>query len=369
MLSEFKEWSCHEKLVQESKDLNETDKERVLTGLNQIKGIFGKDFLKMAVETRHPILQYFGNTAPWTRFWLADFGNMLSVLKYSPRFVKLQQRLASSKEYPSAISELEVAYRFKKAGFSVEFYVKHDRRECDLRVWKGDTELYIEVAAVGWSMEELKAFHILDIFSPPGMTDREIRVAGKIHKILSRPRIVDLKKQLDICIQEAKRRQDCVFLSHPGIVDLIICPHSKSDQVSKWLKKKGLRSDLEGPPFDVDEVKRVIRMLREKSPQLPKDKPGLIVLFPARLFAKGDLDSSRKLVYRIEEEIYEHPNLVAGALILPSLRGSSETGRYEEDFFWSKKTKHQFFGENTLVIRNRYSQFRLSEEIVSALTS
>jgi hypothetical protein len=110
-------------------------------------------------------------------------------------------------------------------------------------------------------------------------------------------------------------------------------------------------------------------MFREKSPQLPKNKPGLIVLFPARLFAKGDPDSFRGLAYKIEEEIYEHSNLVAGALVLPSLRGSMETGRYVEDFFWSKKTKHQFFGENTLVIRNKYSQFLLREKIVSALIS
>lgn len=128
-----------------------------------------------------------------------------------------------------------------------------------------------------------------------------------------------------------------------------------------------MSSDLEGPPFDIDEVKRAIRMFREKSPQLPENKPGLIVLFPARLFAKGDMDSFRKLAYKIEEEIYDHRNLVAGALVLPGLRGSADTGRLAEDFFWSKKTKHQFFGENTLIIRNKYSEFPLHEEIVSAL--
>lgn len=238
MLSEFKKWSYHVKLVKESQYLSETDKAKVLMGLNQIEEILGQDFLRNAVETRHPILQYFGNIAPWTRFWLADFGNMLSALKEAPRFVKLRQRLASSREFQSAFSELEVAYRFKRAGFSVEFYVKHDKRDCDLRVWKEESELYVEVAIVGWSMEELKAFHILDLFSPPGLTDREIRVGGKIHKILSRPRLVELKKQLDMCIQEAKLKQDCVFLSQPGIVDLIVCARSKSDKVSKWLKKK-----------------------------------------------------------------------------------------------------------------------------------
>jgi len=279
MSSEFKDWSHHERLARKDEHLSEADIDRILLGFSQIKKILGEDFLRKAVETRHPILQYFGNIAPWTRMWLADFGNMLSGLKDSQKFAKLKQRLVSSRDFQSAISELEVAYRFKKAGFSVEFYVRHDGRECDLRIWKEGTELYIEVAIVGWSMEELKAFYILDIFMPPYMADREIRVAGKIYKILSRPRIVELKKQLDICIQEAKRKQDCVFFSQPGIVDLIIYPHSKSDEVSGWLKKKGLSSDLEGPPYDVDEVKRVIRMFREKIPQLPKDKPGLLCSF------------------------------------------------------------------------------------------
>lgn len=367
MLNEFKKWSYHEKLIQGSEHLSDADKERALAGLDQIKEILGERFLENAVETEHPILQYFVNSAPWTRSWLADFGNMLDKLREAIRFERLRQRLVSGKEFLSAMPELEVAYRFRKAGFSVEFYVKHDGRDCDLRVWKGDIELYVEVAIVGWSMEELKAFHILDVFSLPEMTDFEIRVAGKIHKILSSPRIIELKKQLDICIQEAKQKQECTFLSQPGIVDLIICPRSKSDQVSKWLRKKGLKSDLEGPPYDINEVKRVIRMFREKSPQLPKNKPSLIVLFPARLFIKEDLNSFRELTYKIEEEIYEHSNLVAGALVFSGFRGSTETGRYEKHLFWSKKTKHQFYGESTLVIRNKYSDFPISEEIISAL--
>jgi len=93
------------------------------------------------------------------------------------------------------------------------------------------------------------------------------------------------------------------------------------------------------------------------------------VLFPARLFAKGDLDSFRKLAYKIEEEIYEHSNLVAGALVFSGLRGSSGAGRCGNGFSWSKKTKYQLFGENTLVIRNKYSDFPISEEIVSAFIS
>jgi hypothetical protein len=365
----LKEWSYHENLVKEDKHLNDAEKETVLASFDRIKRIMGEDFLKRVVETRNPVMQYFLNTAPWTRFWLVDFSNMLSALKDSPNVEKLQSRLAAGKEYNSAVSELEVAHRFKKAGFFVEFYVKHGKRDCDLRVTKGKTELYVEVANVGWSVEELKAFHILDMFSPPSMTNREVRIGGKIYKILSRPRIVELKKQLDACIQEAKQKQRCIFLDRPGIVDLIICPRSRSDQMSRWLKKRSLSSDLEGPSFDVDEVKRVIRMFREKIPQLPKDKPGLIVLFPARLFAKGDLVSFGKLAYRVEEEIYEHRNLVAGALVLSGLRGSSEKGKFKDDFFWSKKTKHQFFGENTLVIRNKYSDFPLSKEIISALIS
>jgi len=369
MLSEFKEWNYHEKLVKESEHLSDAEKERVLAGLNQIKEILGEDFLKNAVEMRHPILQYFGNTAPWTRFWLADFGSMLSVVRESPRFAKLQQRLVSSREFQSAISELEVAYRFKKAGFSVEFFPKQGKYEYDLKVQKGDVELCVEVAVIGWSMEELKAWYIMDAFTLPYMTNREIKVAGKIHKILSGPRILEIKKQLDECIQEAKQKQDCVVLSQPGIVDLIICPSSKSDQASKWLRKKGIRSDFEGPPFDVDEIRRVKRTLSEENRQLPEDRPGLIVLHPARIFAKGDLDSFRRLVYKLEDEIYEHPNLVAGALIFSGLRGSSEVGKYSTDFAWSKVTKYQLFGENTLVIRNKYSRFQIKEEIISALIS
>jgi hypothetical protein len=367
LLDELKKWSYHRKLIQENKELSEIDKERIFSGLCHIKRIFGEGFLETVVEEHHPILGYFRNFAPWTRFWLKEFGDMLSTLEESSGFERIRRKLASKENFSSAISELEIAYRFKIAGFSVELYPKCGRYECDLKAQKPSKEVYVEVSNIGPSEEERKTSYTLNELTKSYIFDPEVQIAGKIYKRLSHPRIAEIKREINSYVKEAKKKQECFEVSHPGIVDIIVCPRSLSARAHKWLKQKGIRSSFEGPSCDVDEIRRVRKTFRDENRQLPKNKPGLIAIFHDNIIIEGDAESYRELSYEIEEEIYEHSNLVDGVLIFPHFVGSDEASSHETDFAWSRRTRYRLGGENTLVIKNKYSRFKIDEEIVQAL--
>ena len=367
MVNEIEKWSYHEKVIQENEDLSSEDKEKVLMGIYQIKRIFGEDFLETVIQTQHPVLGYFRNLAPWTRFWLKELGNMLSALEKSVGFEKIRKRLMSTENFSSAMPELEIAYRFKKASFSIEFYPRHGRYECDLKAQKEGIKVYVEVATIGPSEEERRTWYTFTELTKPFMLDDEVTVAGKIYKTLSHPRIAEIKRKINICVQKAKKKKECTVISQPGIVDIIVCPRSLSVQASKWVKHKGISSQFEGPSYSIDEIRRARKAFRNENRQLPKNKPGLVVLYHGKILVKGNAESYRKLVYELEEEIYEHSNLVASVLIFSDVVGASEAGSYGPDFAWSRRTKHQLYGENTLVIRNKYSKFQIDDEMIRAL--
>lgn len=367
MIPGVEKWSYHKKAIRENEHLSSSDKEKVLMGLAQVERIFGEDFLEIAIQKRHPILKYFFNNAPWTRFWLAEFGVMLSELEGCDGFERIHERLISEQNFPTALSELEIAFKFKNADFLVEFYPKHGRYECDLKVKKQNEEIYIEIANIGPSEEERKTWHTFHELSGTYIFDHEVEVAGKVYKSLSSPRIAEIRRKISSCAKEAKKTKRCIVISQPGIVEIIICPRSLSDEVSKWLKQKGLSSHFEGPSYQVDELRRVVKAFRDENRQLPKDKPGIVVLYHSRIFVKSNADSYRRLVYELEEEIYEHSNLTAGVLVFPDVVGASEAGSYGGDFAWSRKTKSQLKGENTVVIKNKYSKFQISEDAILAL--
>ena len=365
----MKKWSYHEKMIKENKELSDKDKEKILLGLCHIKRVLGEDFLETAVQQRHPILGYFRNFAPWTRFWLKEFGEMLSTLEESSRFKKIRQRLISKESFSSAISELEIAYRFKIAGFSVEFYPECGRYECDLSVYtpRLDKKVYVEVSNIGPSQEERKTSYTLNELTKSYIFDPEVTIAGKIYKILSHPRIAEIKREIDIYVQKAKNQQKCFEVCHRGIVDIIICPRSLSARAHEWLKQKGIRSSFEGPSYDVDEIRRVRKTFRDENRQLPKNESGLIAIFHDNIIVEGDAESYQELAYEIEEEIYERSNLIGGVLIFPHFVGSDEASSCEVDFAWSRRTRYRLGGENTLVIKNKYSKDKIDEEIIQAL--
>jgi hypothetical protein len=368
-LKEFAQWKYQKNAI--IKDTNLTKKEKKLTikAIDKIANILGEHFLEEVLKDGHPIFQYLANTAPWTRLWLIRFANILTSFEDSSNFDQLIKKLRYAEGYLAVMSELEVANRFRRLDYQIDFYPKTSSRYIsDFLAKKDNACVYFEVSNINWSEEKRKSVRTFDEIALVPYTVFEVETAGKIYKSLSRPRIQGLKREINHCIEKAKMEKRLLTLSIPGIIDFAVAPRTLSQEVTKWRTEIGMGDhNWEGPLYDSNELSRIRKTFRDENRQLPKESPGVIVLYDHDIHAQNHQDFYKALTYALEEEIYEHSNLIAGALIFPDFTGASESGCYNREITWSCKEKLDYTGENTLVIRNKYSKFEVDEQIIRAL--
>jgi len=358
-------WDTHIERIKAS-DLSNDQKQHVIDSFNKIRETFGENWLGQIVSDRkHPLLYEILNLAPWTRFKLADFGDKLVEAKEIKNFYKLKQRLMSARDYYAAEAEFEILIMLKRAGLEVEIPHESGKKIPDILAKIDGKEVCFEVTTMRDAYEWQAAFKTLNALTFPFFPDFEIEFTGKIHRILSTPRRKELIEKLKIAAQKAKIEKIPVEVSEPGLIDFLFVPKGLHSEIQKWLQLKGFHGGIQGPPVHVDEVKRIKRAIYEKAKQIPKDKPGVIVVFDSHLTTGLERGTFAHVVYQVEEDVYEHPNLL-GAIIISSLITGEKPSEIIEDenFFFISKTSYEILCHNILIIRNKYSNF---EELGSIL--
>jgi hypothetical protein len=368
-LVEFAQWDYQKGIVSKDEYLSETEKQATIKAIEKIGKVLGQNFLEKSLRTGHPIFNYLVNTAPWTRHWLKELGDMFTAFQTSQHFNELCKKLEYTAGFLSGMSELEIAYRLHKHGLTIGFYPRTGSRYiCDFQAQKDDSITYFEVSNIEWSEEKRKSMRTFDEIALTPYNIFEVETAGKIYKTLSSPRIQEIKKRINYCVEKAKKEQKVVVLCEPGIIDFIVAPRNLSAEVSKWRIANGMKNcSWQGPPCNFDELVRIRKTFRDENRQLPKDSQGVIALYENGLYGEGRPEFYSALSYAIEEEIYDHSNLIAGAVVFPDATDSSPAGCYSPSITWSRRTRLDMIGENTLVIRNKYSKFSIDEEIIRAL--
>lgn len=168
-----------------------------MKGLNDIRLVFGDEWLEEAVKVRHPIASsYLLNLAPWTRFWLLAFSEKLVMLSRESNFEKLRRKLMNGKTYAEGFAELDVMAKIKKAGFSMELYPTENGKEVDLKVMLDGQEYFIEVTLMRPSEESRKASRTFNQLTYPFFSFQDVAINCKIHKLLSAPHIQELQERI-----------------------------------------------------------------------------------------------------------------------------------------------------------------------------
>ena len=353
--------------VKDADELTSKQKEKVIDGFNKIIKIFGENWFREAAVANHPLIWYFRNLAPWTRFWLLDFGKKLDELKSLPNFEKLKNKLKTPQLFDASLAELEVAAKLKRASINVELYPKIDSGESDFKAVTDDTEIYIEVTTVGSSEEEMEAektYH--ELVAEPLVFNFNVESACKVHKILRQPQVrAAYRRKIKQVIGRVKNEQRCAEISEP-VIDCIVCPKGKLNEVKQWMKEKGLTATYGGPPYHDDELKRIRGKIQKKVKQLPKDKPGVIVVFGNHLgWARGEEDYIQ-IANELEEPVYKHSRLTLGVVTTTNHLGSEESFIEKGNRVIVQKASYGILQENTIIIKNRNSIFPLNEEILNA---
>jgi len=196
----------------------------------------------------------------------------------------------------------------------------------------------------------------------------DIAMSGRIYKALSAPHIQELRDLIAAAIQEAKSRQESQEVVEPGVIEFFISPRDRTDELKAWQQRKGI-SGLQGPPIEVDEVRRIRNKLEQKNRQLPANKPGLIVVYAHALLSQFfEQNFYESLVSQLQETVYEHENLILGAITAYGSASSPEVAKKRDDYILGHRLLHTpLMREDVLVIRNRYSKFPIDEQIVNAL--
>ena len=379
---EWTDWDVLIKQCATYDELTTFEKSKAQRALLFLKREFGEGFLKESLEGLnrdnlqpekvHPIMQYFMNSAPWTRKWITRFAEEIESLKGADGYSKLLIRLKDKKKFYEGVSVLEVAYKLFKAGFSIVFdpTTTDTRKVPDIKLKNRDSgeELFVEVSIQQESLTRTKAarnfWEFFGQFSP----FLGLLYCGRILKILSERHMAEIIRELKDKIELSKK--DCSFqeLVIEGVIEVGIAPQTEKELLETWAKSRGLQiGRFSGPPVSTNEIPRTMQKMEREQQQLPRNSPNLLIIQNNNLFknfqeVKSEMDE-------LEECLYALPNLLAFIAI-----GYSEC-------FWSvqdevvMKDQHVAFKrlrpdatlEQCMILLNRYCDFPLSPGTISKI--
>lgn len=366
-LREIGSWKFHIKSVKNQEDLTDKQKHETVEGMNEIRKIFDDDWLKDAVITRHPFVEYLINRAPWSRLFLADFGSKLKELRNVKNFNHLVKKLKNKDKFDSAESELQVASKINRVSLDLEFYPRINGKEPDLEVSINHAKIYCEITSMQTSQHDIKASEVLRELSFPNLSIPEVIVGCKVYKILSKPHIRELKKKINKGIKDALAQDSLIEVIEPGVIEYFICPRRKVEEIRER-NPKILLGTCKGPPLDLNEPKRIRRTIAHKNTQLPEDKPGVIIIYNNNLFGYADIPNIINLKEEIEESIYEYENLIFAVIINTLISSGEDIIHKKSNYISIQKIYYDLLKENTLIIKNKYSKFRIEKKLINAFT-
>lgn len=370
-------WGFHLTYAAQTDSLKHEEKTQVLHGLTKLKQVLDDDWLRQAGKQHHPLVAYILNKQPWSLLWLAEFGMKLDALRKLPNFDRLARRLRNSKEYTGAEAEAEVAAKLVTEGITnVELYpkveVKGKPKEPELRALVDGGDVYFEVTVLREPKDSLDAWRTHQELRYT-LFDREtlhqLLYFCQIHKILSKPRIEELKANIKRAIAEVKQTRQYAYIGEQGVLDYLVIHRSKQEQCDALVNRFGMKKEVSGPPFESDDIRRLKHKLREKSRQLPEEKPGVIIVFANLIHFGSPERFYEELVYQVEETVYDRDNVVLAVIISKTgeLGQVSKVDR-KPHYILVRKSRN-LVQESVVVVKNRYSKFPITEKVLRAFTS
>lgn len=352
-------WDFHLDEVKSGSDFSKSDKEKVIEGISNLRKLFGEDWIIKKFEENHPVSHYFLNTAPWTRIYLSDFGLRMNEACKITNFEYILKRLDNPNEYDGARHELDLLTSLMRLGIKSEFCYNKSERGPDIISTFGDRDVFFEIKSMRDSSDWIESGKVMGKLVYPFLF-MDVGVIGKVHKIVYEPRInYFLEKMRDVAENVKKDGKPREF-SEDGVLDFYFFPKEMIEESRKWSVMKGI-SGIEGPNIYPDGgIRRLLGSLHEKAKQLPKDDPGIVVLFDSRL--SFNLENFEKLVDGLEESVYAYPNMIGLIIFYSGPFGPSKTIIENEKYFVSNKsvdlTDPMGMGDyHIIVIKNKFGKF------------
>ncbi len=367
-LENVSKWEYNFSRIKNDNSLTEKQRGMILEGYRKLREVFGENFLKHITNERHIISSYFFNMAPWSQLWFANFGTKTYLLKNLENFDSLKERLLNKEKYSGALPEAEIASRLYSNNIKIEL-IKPTmyKKSPDIESIIGQNKVFFEITSLQTPIEIRKANHTFEELTYP-FYNAKVNIKAKIYKALSTPHIKELQQKISDAIKEVENGVvKYKTIEEKGVVDYFVCARD-----FRGIPQKYINGGIEGPLLNFtlkDEVKRIRRVIEEKSNQIPQGELGVVVIFDGNLFIGLEEQAMYEdLAEEVKETLYEHQNLIGMVFISNASSWTTEDIETEnEDFIFIKYNCNDVMQENILIVKNKYSQFDLCKPVFNAL--
>jgi hypothetical protein len=302
--------------------LTTEDRQRAKQALKYLRKVLGRDFLKDALEQGHPLLPLFLNRAPWTRLKLIGLADALEKMRGAENFKTTLKRIkdvppkGQEGEFAAGYSVLQMAYRFFRAGFRVRFVDdrRGSHRRPDLELFNDETgeEVFVEVSVlrIAAEVEKIQALNGYMFLHIGGIeATAQVTAYGEMLKSFDKSHADDVIMRIAQVAADVNESGELRELIDEYIA-VGIAPRHKLEELNRWAAERGFEQNFAGAPINLSEMPRVQRKIRGKLEQLPKDKPGIIVIPNLSMFLFNFFDLSQ-IIGELERQATDSPNLLA----------------------------------------------------------
>jgi hypothetical protein len=356
-------------------DLSEIDRQRASDAISYLRDLFGDDFLRDAFANGSSLLSLFLNAAPRARLELVSLAESLKGLEQVENFENLVSEIGDHR-VNAAISVLQTAARFSQSGFDVSLdptvWISTPsgigrNKVPDLKLVNADTGevVFAEVSRLRKSTKQEKSSRA---FQAIWMTVESVRnmAPGALDDI-ARPkwmcayvRILKILEQdeLEMALRNIRELAQEVLATGKyrelvlDEIEMGISPPNDHSRAKEFAAARNMKDFVESPLIPLNEVVRVQGKIFEKMQQLPRDKPGIVVITTDEnlLFFVYPLE---EIIQGVVEKTMRFPHVFAVVLTHTSLSGPEQplVANIGEHIY-SKHTSEAFATNHALIVRN-----------------
>jgi hypothetical protein len=355
--------------------------------------VLGERFLAHARRDKHPFFDYITGITPWTRKMkrLTRFAEAWKSFQGAAGFSESVRDviLKYGRKFAERESVLEIAYKLHNAGLSLSFDPKATvlkrrgftgrqlpfQTTPDLMAVDNESgeEILIEVSSLTWGdlKESASRTHreIFDLVTHGALFRRELSPRVRINRVLTKEELKEVVARIREAINDAKSSNEFRELIIEGTLEMCLAPWREAERADRWAAERGIKDiPVEGPsymPYDPVRLKNLIR--KEQEDQLPKDKPGIVIItadWSLLFFSKG----YGEIISPLEEILNECPNLVG--VVVSHTYQSGEEHEFvvtEGSHTFIKRNTNEGLIEETIVSFNVVSQFQVPNSTIEKL--
>jgi hypothetical protein len=365
-------------------ELNEVERRRTEDALRYLRVTLKEGYLRRADRQRNPMLfWYFTDWSDGARRSMIRFAEALKALEGTPGYKAILKRVRRPKDLDELLegkSVVEVAYKFFRAGFSVEEFEPRVRvtnrqgvegpKNPDMRVVDRETgeEIIVEVSRMQPSDSQNLTSHTYHVIhevlvfesmqcDPEAWKNltcpRHILPYAKIHRGIEKKELDGIVEQIRKLVEQVRASGEFGELIIPDTIEVGIASYDDHAPAREWAASRGMDDLVEGANILKDEIWRARVKLRDKLRQLPDEKPGIVVLTPANENVIFFVCDMRQLAAALAEESAGSPKLLRTVIFQSFDDGKDESWSVDlGPHTYTRLIKSDGSAEQSLTIHN-----------------